>query len=99
MLVGQIGEMLVTARRKGSTWYLGGMSAEQARDLALPLAFLDAGQYPATVWKDAPDAGILSQPPHHRNGQSVTSGDTLKLHIARGRRFCGTGDACQEVGS
>jgi len=39
VLAGQIGEVLVTARRKGDTWYLGGMSAKNARNLDLPLSF------------------------------------------------------------
>jgi alpha-glucosidase len=56
VLVDQVGEVLVTARRKGNTWYLGGISAKQPRELDLPLAFLDRGQYEATLWKDAPDS-------------------------------------------
>ena len=31
VLVGEVGELLVTARRKGKAWYLGGMSAKRAR--------------------------------------------------------------------
>ena len=33
----EIGALLVTARRKGQTWYIGGMSAGPPRDLELPL--------------------------------------------------------------
>ena len=81
VLAGKAGEVLVTARRKGRTWYLGGMSANHARDLDLPLAFLSSGQYLARIWKDAPDAE--SSPNHLTTDTvSVSSGDTLKLHIA-----------------
>jgi alpha-glucosidase len=81
VLIGQVGEILVTARRKGSTWYLGGLSASHARDLELPLTFLGSGQYLARTWKDAPDTE--SSPNHLTTDRvRVSSGDTLKLHIA-----------------
>ena len=81
ILAAQIGEVLVTARRKGDTWYLGGMSAKQPRDLELPLSFLGTGEFAAKIWKDAPDAEI--DPNHLATETSkVTSGDTLKIHVA-----------------
>jgi alpha-glucosidase len=81
VLVGQVGEVLVTARRKGSAWYLGGLSANHSRDLELPLAFLSSGHFLATVWKDAPDT---ESSPNHLTTDTVrvSAGDTLKLHIA-----------------
>ncbi len=77
----EIGKLLVTARRKGSTWYLGGMSANDARDLDLPLSFLGAGHYTARVWRDAPDANT---DPNHLRVQrlEVTHDDTLRVHFA-----------------
>jgi len=81
VLVGQIGEVLVTARRKDSIWYLGGISARQPRDLELPLRFLSRVRYEATVWKDAPDAD--SDPNHLKiETSAVTARDTLKIHFA-----------------
>src|SRR5947207_8632706 len=56
VVAGQVGEMLITARRKGTTWYLGGMSAKRPRDLAVPLSFLGMGRYTGRIWKDASDA-------------------------------------------
>jgi len=81
VLAGEIGRVLVTARRKGGTWYLGGMSAGQGRDLELPLAFLGAGPFTAKVWKDAPDA---ETDPNHLATEtlSVSAADTLKVHFA-----------------
>jgi alpha-glucosidase len=81
VLAGQIGEVLVTARLKGNIWYVGGMSAKQPRDLALPLAFLGPGQFTAKVWKDAADTE--TDPNHLTTGTTrVTSGDTLRIHVA-----------------
>jgi alpha-glucosidase len=81
VLAGQVGELLVTARRKGTTWYLGGMSAKGWRDLALPLSFLDAGQYTTSIWKDASDAG--TDPNRLTTGKlKLSSADTLKVRLA-----------------
>jgi alpha-glucosidase len=81
VLAGQVGELLVTARRKGATWYLGGMSAKRPHDLALPLSFLGAGRYTARIWKDAPDA---ESDPNHLATETLnlTSAETLKLSLA-----------------
>lgn len=80
VLAGQVGEMLVTARRKGTTWYLGGMSAKRPREVALPLSFLGAGRYTARIWKDAPDA---ETDPNHLTVETLnfSSTDTLRLHL------------------
>ena len=81
VLAGQVGEVLVTARRKGTTWYLGGISAKEPRDLALPLAFLGPGRYTARIWKDAPDAA--SDPNHlTTETRTVTSADQLSVGLA-----------------
>jgi alpha-glucosidase len=81
VLEGKPGEVLVTARRKGQTWYLGGMSAKQPRDLNLGLGFLAAGNYDMEIWKDAPDAE--TEPNHLATGTSkVSATGTLGIHVA-----------------
>lgn len=81
VLMGEPGEALVTARRKGRTWYLGGMGAKQARELTLPLSFLGKGRYSMKLWKDAPDAD--TSPNHLTIGAStVSAADDLRVHIA-----------------
>jgi alpha-glucosidase len=81
VLIGQVGEVLVTARRKGNRWYLGGMSAKRSRELELPLSFLRKGQYTTKLWKDANDSEAN---PNHLTTEtlSITAGDKLKLHVA-----------------
>src|SRR5262249_15964843 len=81
VLEGQPGRLLVTARRKGAVWYLGGMSAREARDLSIPLSFLGNGDYTARVWKDAPDA---ETEPNHLTNVTMTrsSKDTLEVHLS-----------------
>jgi len=81
VLESQVGELLVTARRKGTTWYLGGMGAKQPRDLTLPLSFLGRGRYTVKIWKDAPDTD--SNPNHLLiETQSLLSTGSLKVRMA-----------------
>jgi alpha-glucosidase len=81
VLAAHVGEVLVTARRKGAAWYLGGISAKGPRDVALPLPFLGPGRYAARIWKDAPDA---ESDPNHLTTETrdVLSGDELSVHLA-----------------
>jgi alpha-glucosidase len=81
VLEGSIGEELVTARRKGDTWYVGCMSAKRPRELALPLTFLKAGAYRADLWRDAPDA---ESKPNHLVSETLNlrASDTLRVHVA-----------------
>jgi alpha-glucosidase len=81
VLEGEPGRLLVTARRKGGTWYLGGMSAKEAHDLSIPLSFLGNGSYTARVWKDAADAEIE---PNHLTFETLhlSSSEALKVHLS-----------------
>ena len=86
MLEARIGQCLVTARRKGNSWYIGGCAANQVPDFALPLKFLRSGPYRVHVWKDASDS---DSNPNHLTNETVTlrSGDPLKIHFARDGGF------------
>ena len=82
----RVGELLVTARRKGSEWYLGGLSAGAARSISLPLDFLPKGNYTAQLWKDGPNAEaepnrLLTET------ASVASGDDLEIPLGRDGGF------------
>jgi len=56
ILCGKIGEYIVTARRAGSTWYVGGITNKQARTVSIDLSFLPAGAQTATAFLDGPNA-------------------------------------------
>ncbi len=51
-LGGAIGERLTIARRRGTTWYVGTMTDEQARTVAIPLRFLGPGTFIAEIYAD-----------------------------------------------
>jgi len=81
VLEGRVGELLVTARRKGATWYLGGISAGRPREIALPLELLGKGRFAATIWKDSSrsdsDPNLLDE-----ETIEVTSRDALRIRMA-----------------
>lgn len=81
VVVDQIGELLVTARRKGKIWYLGGLSGGQARAVAVPLSFLGKGEYSGKIWKDA---STSESDPNQLATESfnTSSTKTLKVSIA-----------------
>jgi alpha-glucosidase len=56
VLAGQPAQFIVVARRKGDRWYVGAMTDWDERTLSLPLDFLGAGDYEATIFADGPEA-------------------------------------------
>jgi len=77
ILAGDIGQFIVTARRKGDTWYLGAMSNEKARTLKVPLDFLGKGSYSASVLQDGADISHLAG-----SSSKVSAGQNLTLKLA-----------------
>ena len=93
-LLAEPGAYIVTARKEKAAegrWFIGGVTDEEAREVSVPLDFLDPGKtYLATIYADAPDAsGVLSNPDAPYNPQAyvisrkeVTASDTLSLRMA-----------------
>ncbi|WP_297089400.1 glycoside hydrolase family 97 protein [uncultured Draconibacterium sp.] len=53
VLVGEIGEIGVIARRKGNDWWIGGINGETARTVDLDFSFLTEGKnYSAKIYTD-----------------------------------------------
>lgn len=77
IVAGDIGQYIVSARRKGDTWYLGAMTNEAARTVEVPLAFLGQGNFKAQVLEDGKDAGHL-----RTSTRRVASGQSLTLKLA-----------------
>ena len=85
-LDGKLGEYIVTARRKGSVWYIGGMTNWDARDLKVNLSFLGGKANTATLFKDGMNA--------HRNGEDykkekieLKGQKEFAIHLAPGGGF------------
>ena len=81
----EIGEVVLFARRKGSTWFLAVMNGPGARTVQVPLSFLSAGRYQSTLVRDdAPDGSTV------RVESSVnTQKDTIALELRPGGGFLG----------
>ena len=60
-LVGRIGECAVLARRKGESWYVGGLTDWNSRTLTLDLEMLGPGDYEVTLFRDGCNADRYAQ--------------------------------------
>ena len=83
VLDGKMGEYIVTARRSGSTWYVGGITNREARDLTVDLSFLD-GTYNAELYKDGINADRKGA--DYRVERFNTAG-SKSIHLAPGGGF------------
>ncbi len=84
ILDGKIGEYIVTARRHGNTWYVGGITNWTARDLTVDLSALKVQGKQCELFIDGINAD--------RNGcdykkESRTLSDKLQVHLAPGGGF------------
>nr|WP_315251074.1 glycoside hydrolase family 97 protein [uncultured Duganella sp.] len=77
IVAGDIGEYIVSARRKGDVWYIGAMTNESERTLKVPLAFLGKGEYNAHVLQDGSDVTRLEA-----SDSKVTATQTITLKLA-----------------
>ena len=83
VLDANIGHHLVTARRSGEKWFLGGLTGSEGCDLKLPLAFLDARRtYKAFVVTDNTSAAKDGWCPAQSEKRNVTASDTLSISMA-----------------
>lgn len=56
VLDGRIGDYIITARKRGDTWFLGAMTDWTSRSLEIPLHFLEPGNYEMTICEDGINA-------------------------------------------
>lgn len=81
----QVGDYIAVARRSGDVWYIGATTNEEARELTLPLDFLDRGEWEATIYGDAAHNNYETDPTaYHIETIEVTNKTDLKLLLARG---------------
>ena len=87
-LMAEPGDYLIVARqaKKDGQWFLGGVTDENARELEVPLSFLEDGKtYEVKVYADAADADYKTNPQAYTiETQTVTSADNLKVRMAPG---------------
>ena len=86
VLDGKLGEYILTARRSGDTWYIGGLTDWNARDLEVDLSFLDNKNYTGKLFRDGINADRAAR---DYKAESITAkkGDKVKVHLASGGGF------------
>ncbi len=85
-VTGVAGDYIVMARRKGTAWYVGGMTNWTPRKLEVPLDFLAPGTYTARVYID----GSMDQEEPNAisvETKTVNAGTTLPIEMAPGGGF------------
>lgn len=88
VLVGDLGKVFIVARRKGDTWWIGGLANESGASLKLPLAFLKEGMYEGTLFKDGENTTWESNREKYTSEKlTLSSGKSLNLNIAKGGGF------------
>ncbi len=88
VLQGEPGDFVTIARqeRGGDRWFVGSITDENPRDVAISLSFLNPdATYEATMYLDGPDAHYRDNPIAYRiETRTVTAADTLELKLAAG---------------
>ena len=87
ILLGKIGCYIVTARRHGDDWYIGGQTNWDERTVDLSLDCLSPGvSYQATIVTDGINANHHAED-YHIEQKTLTASDTLSLKMASGGGF------------
>ena len=86
VLQGELGAYIVTARRKGDTWYVGGQTNWDSRTIHVPLSFLGDGTYWGTMLTDGINADHNAED-YRLDSQNRSRGDTLTIRMASGGGF------------
>jgi alpha-glucosidase len=85
VLDAKIGEYIVVARKKGDTWLVGAATNESARALDIPLDFLDAGEYEATIYSDDENASAFGNKEAYKiSNQIISKGVVYHFKMAPG---------------
>jgi alpha-glucosidase len=83
VLEGEVGQYIVTARRKGSTWYVGGITNWDRREVEVDLKQLTGRASQVELYSDGVNADRKGSDYRHE----VQSANRLKVHMAPGGGF------------
>ena len=87
ILGGRLGEYIVTARRKGSTWYVGGITDWTPRDVEIDLTPLGIdATVEATIFRDGANADRKASD-YRRESIRIDTSKPLTVHLAPGGGF------------
>ncbi|MDE5969312.1 MAG: glycoside hydrolase family 97 protein [Muribaculaceae bacterium] len=86
VLDAKMGEYIITARRAGDTWYVGGITDRSARDIEVDLSFIGKPQAEMSLFVDGANAHRIGRD-YKKTVSTVDTTRPLKLHLAPGGGF------------
>lgn len=86
ILQGKLGEFIVTARKVGTSWYVGGMTDWTAKEITLDFGFLEQGTYDVILFKDGVNADKQAED-YRKEEFVVTSASRKNIRMASGGGF------------
>jgi alpha-glucosidase len=81
ILDAEIGNYIITARRKNNDWYIAGMTDSSSRNINIDLSFLDAGNFKTTICKDGVNADRNAMD-YVIEEKTLSANDNLQIHLA-----------------
>lgn len=84
VLQGEVGEYIVTARRKGNTWYIGGITNWTERDIVVDLSQLGLDKVAMEIFSDGANAHRRGSDYNHQKQEGLSQ---LAIHLAPGGGF------------
>ncbi len=87
VLDGEIGKYIITARRKGNVWYVGGITNWDARDITVNTSALGNNAWTMELFADGANATHRADDYRYTTGTDVAAGKTITIHMAPGGGF------------
>lgn len=86
VLEAKVENYIITARKKGNDWYIGGMTNWTSRNFNISFDFLDDGKYSATICKDGVNADKYASD-YSISAFEVERKSNISVHLAPGGGF------------
>ena len=83
---GKVGEYIVTARRKGEEWFVGGLTSWEGRTIEVPLDFLGEGKWSAELFLDGVNSDLTGSD-YRTSQRTVKAGEALEIEMKSGGGF------------
>ena len=83
---GKMGEYVITARRKGDTWYIGGITNWTGRTVEVDLSFLGGKTMKGELFRDGNNVHKKARD-YRREEKNVNTAEKFKVYMAPGGGF------------
>lgn len=83
---GKVGQFITLARRAGDTWYVGGLTNWDARDLEVDLSFVKGSDYRIELFRDGTNADRIARD-YKKETFDMPADKKLNVHLAPGGGF------------